>query len=161
RPQARHGPRLLAGLRARGRPDPVSRGVVGALELVAAHRAGRRPALSRSARADPRAQRRRRRRPAGVASAAPPAAVPGRPAGPDRNRRRALGPRSGPAVLGWHHVRGASGGDRRADRPPGVSAVVELRDRLRRYYTAYYRDTLGIPGWPTLVDLRQEEEAQE
>jgi len=26
-----------------------------------------------------------------------------------------------------------------------VSAVVELRDRLRRYYTAYYRDTLGIP----------------
>jgi 2-polyprenyl-3-methyl-5-hydroxy-6-metoxy-1,4-benzoquinol methylase len=42
-----------------------------------------------------------------------------------------------------------------------VSAVVELRDRLRRYYTAYYRDTLGIPGWPTLVDLRQEEEAQE
>jgi 2-polyprenyl-3-methyl-5-hydroxy-6-metoxy-1,4-benzoquinol methylase len=42
-----------------------------------------------------------------------------------------------------------------------VSADVELRDRLRRYYTAYYRDTLGIPGWPTLVDLRQEEEAQE
>jgi 2-polyprenyl-3-methyl-5-hydroxy-6-metoxy-1,4-benzoquinol methylase len=42
-----------------------------------------------------------------------------------------------------------------------VSAVVELRDRLRRYYTAYYRDTLGIPGWPTLVDLRQEEEVQE
>ena len=42
-----------------------------------------------------------------------------------------------------------------------MSAVVELRERLRRYYTAYYRDTLGIPGWPTLVDLRQEEEAQE
>ena len=42
-----------------------------------------------------------------------------------------------------------------------MSAVVELRERLRRYYTEYYRDTLGIPGWPTLVDLRQEEEAQE
>jgi 2-polyprenyl-3-methyl-5-hydroxy-6-metoxy-1,4-benzoquinol methylase len=38
---------------------------------------------------------------------------------------------------------------------------LELRERLRRYYTAYYRDTLGIPGWPTLVDLRETEERQE
>ena len=38
---------------------------------------------------------------------------------------------------------------------------MELRERLRRYYTAYYRDTLGIPGWPTLVDLREREETQE
>jgi 2-polyprenyl-3-methyl-5-hydroxy-6-metoxy-1,4-benzoquinol methylase len=39
-----------------------------------------------------------------------------------------------------------------------VSAAVELRDRLRRYYTAYYRDTLAIPDWATLVELREEEE---
>jgi 2-polyprenyl-3-methyl-5-hydroxy-6-metoxy-1,4-benzoquinol methylase len=39
-----------------------------------------------------------------------------------------------------------------------VSSAVELRERLRRYYTAYYRDTLGIPSWPTLVALREEEE---
>jgi len=38
---------------------------------------------------------------------------------------------------------------------------LELRERLRRYYTTYYRDTLGIPGWPTLVDLREREESQE
>lgn len=35
----------------------------------------------------------------------------------------------------------------------------ELRDRLERYYTAYYRDVLGIPGWAALVGLRQTEEA--
>jgi 2-polyprenyl-3-methyl-5-hydroxy-6-metoxy-1,4-benzoquinol methylase len=39
-----------------------------------------------------------------------------------------------------------------------VSEAVELRDRLRRYYTAYYRDTLGIPDWATLVELREAEE---
>jgi len=39
-----------------------------------------------------------------------------------------------------------------------VSTAVELRDRLRRYYTAYYRDTLAIPDWPTLVELREQEE---
>lgn len=39
-----------------------------------------------------------------------------------------------------------------------MSAAVELRDRLRRYYTAYYRDTLGIPDWATLVELREAEE---
>ena len=39
-----------------------------------------------------------------------------------------------------------------------MSAAVELRARLRRYYTAYYRDTLAIPGWATLVELREEEE---
>jgi SAM-dependent methyltransferase len=42
-----------------------------------------------------------------------------------------------------------------------VTVVVELRERLRRYYTAYYRDTLGIPDWATLVELRQREEQQE
>jgi SAM-dependent methyltransferase len=41
-----------------------------------------------------------------------------------------------------------------------VSSAVELRARLRRYYTAYYRDTLAIPDWATLVDLREEEEAR-
>jgi len=39
-----------------------------------------------------------------------------------------------------------------------VSSAVELRERLRRYYTAYYRDTLGIPSWAALVALREEEE---
>ena len=42
-----------------------------------------------------------------------------------------------------------------------MSEAVELRDRLRRYYTAYYRDTLGIPDWSTLVELREHEERQE
>ena len=35
---------------------------------------------------------------------------------------------------------------------------MELRERLGRYYTAYYRDTLGIPSWAALVALREEEE---
>ena len=39
-----------------------------------------------------------------------------------------------------------------------MSPAVELRERLRRYYTAYYRDTLGIPTWAALVALREEEE---
>lgn len=40
-----------------------------------------------------------------------------------------------------------------------MSAVL-LRERLRRYYTAYYRDTLAIPDWARLVDAREHEEAQ-
>ena len=35
---------------------------------------------------------------------------------------------------------------------------MELHERLRRYYTVYYRDTLAIPDWAALVDLRQVEE---
>jgi SAM-dependent methyltransferase len=42
-----------------------------------------------------------------------------------------------------------------------VSRPGELRDRLRRYYTTYYRDVLGIPDWAVLVDLREDEEHQE
>ena len=42
-----------------------------------------------------------------------------------------------------------------------MSRAVELRDRLRRYYTTYYRDVLGIPDWSVLVSLREEEERQE
>ncbi len=42
-----------------------------------------------------------------------------------------------------------------------MSRAVELRDRLRRYYTTYYRDVLGIPDWSVLVELREEEERQE
>jgi SAM-dependent methyltransferase len=34
----------------------------------------------------------------------------------------------------------------------------EIREPLRRYYTAYYRDTLAIPDWATLVELRLDEE---
>lgn len=37
----------------------------------------------------------------------------------------------------------------------------ELRESTDRYYTAYYRDTLGIPDWNALVRLRREEEIQE
>ena len=36
-----------------------------------------------------------------------------------------------------------------------------LSDRLRRYYTGYYRDALGIPDWTALVRLREDEAAQE
>ena len=42
-----------------------------------------------------------------------------------------------------------------------MSRAVELRDRLRRYYTTYYRDVLGIPDWAVLVGLREDEERQE
>jgi SAM-dependent methyltransferase len=37
---------------------------------------------------------------------------------------------------------------------------VDVQDRLRRYYTAYYRDTLALPDWATLVELRQDEESR-
>ena len=36
-----------------------------------------------------------------------------------------------------------------------------LTDRLRHYYTRYYRDVLGIPDWRALVRLRETEETQE
>jgi SAM-dependent methyltransferase len=36
-----------------------------------------------------------------------------------------------------------------------------LADRLRQYYTRYYRDVLGIPDWRALVRLREAEEMQE
>ncbi len=38
----------------------------------------------------------------------------------------------------------------RADKTATVPAE-DLRGRLRAYYTRYYRDTLGIPGWRDLV----------
>jgi len=42
-----------------------------------------------------------------------------------------------------------------------VSEAAELRESTDRYYTAYYRDTLGIPDWSALVELRRKEEIQE
>lgn len=36
-----------------------------------------------------------------------------------------------------------------------------LAERIRRYYTRYYRDTLGLPGWAGLVANRLTEEEQE
>jgi SAM-dependent methyltransferase len=42
-----------------------------------------------------------------------------------------------------------------------VSLDATLRARIRDYYTRYYRDTLGVRDWPGLVDLRENEEAQE
>ena len=38
--------------------------------------------------------------------------------------------------------------------------ATDVRELVRRYYTAYYRDTLAIPGWQALVALREEEEAR-
>src|SRR5207244_12808850 len=38
--------------------------------------------------------------------------------------------------------------------------ATDVRELVRRYYTAYYRDTLAIPGWQTLVALREEEETR-
>ena len=32
-----------------------------------------------------------------------------------------------------------------------MSRPAELRESTDRYYTAYYRDTLGIPDWSALV----------
>lgn len=42
-----------------------------------------------------------------------------------------------------------------------TTAGAELQERLRRYYTAYYRDTLGIPDWPALVEHREAEARHE
>lgn len=42
-----------------------------------------------------------------------------------------------------------------------MNGDAELRERLRRYYTAYYRDALGIPDWAALVATREHEEVQE
>jgi 2-polyprenyl-3-methyl-5-hydroxy-6-metoxy-1,4-benzoquinol methylase len=36
-----------------------------------------------------------------------------------------------------------------------------VAERLRRYYTRYYRDTLGLLGWAELVENRAAEEEQE
>src|SRR5438046_1585885 len=42
------------------------------------------------------------------------------------------------------------------------SPVAEaLRYRLERYYTRYYRDTLGIPGWRDIVAVRLADRAYE
>jgi SAM-dependent methyltransferase len=42
-----------------------------------------------------------------------------------------------------------------------VTDGAALRDRLRRYYTGYYRDVLGIPDWAALVRVREDEARQE
>lgn len=42
-----------------------------------------------------------------------------------------------------------------------MSQRTELHERLRLYYTTYYRDVLGIPSWRDLVAVRQSEERQE
>ena len=42
-----------------------------------------------------------------------------------------------------------------------MSRAAELHESTDRYYTAYYRDTLGIPDWSVLVQLRRQEEVQE
>ena len=36
-----------------------------------------------------------------------------------------------------------------------------VRSRLTQYYTRYYRDVLGIPGWRDLVAVRLREESYE
>jgi len=47
-----------------------------------------------------------------------------------------------------------------ADNTATVTAD-DLGDRLRAYYTRYYRDTLGIPGWRDLVQVRLADGAYE
>ena len=47
-----------------------------------------------------------------------------------------------------------------ADRT-AAAAADSLRDRLRVYYTRYYRDTLAIPGWRKLVQVRLADAAYE
>lgn len=42
-----------------------------------------------------------------------------------------------------------------------VVTAEPIAERLRRYYTRYYRDTLGIPSWADLVAVRIREEEQE
>jgi SAM-dependent methyltransferase len=37
----------------------------------------------------------------------------------------------------------------------------DCADRLRAYYTRYYRDTLGIPGWRDLVNVRLDDASYE
>ena len=44
---------------------------------------------------------------------------------------------------------------------PAVAWPEGLRARIRGYYTRYYRDALGIPGWDALVASRLDEESQE
>ncbi|HYB41612.1 MAG TPA: class I SAM-dependent methyltransferase, partial [Candidatus Methylomirabilis sp.] len=46
------------------------------------------------------------------------------------------------------------------DRAAAVLAA-PTEDRLRAYYTRYYRDTLGIPGWRDLVQVRLADGAYE
>src|SRR5947207_15635690 len=41
----------------------------------------------------------------------------------------------------------------RVDSPVPLAGH-DCADRLRAYYTRYYRDTLGIPGWQDLVNVR-------
>src|SRR5262249_27514575 len=41
------------------------------------------------------------------------------------------------------------------------AAAPLVRDRLRVYYTRYYRDTLGIPGWRDLVQVRLDDATHE
>src|SRR5262249_34315575 len=48
----------------------------------------------------------------------------------------------------------------RADSAAPVAGR-DCADRLRAYYTRYYRDTLGIPGWRDLVDVRLDDASYE
>ena len=80
---------------------------------------------------------------------------------PRPGRRAAVRARPLAAVLGRDHPGGAPGRRGRGRSAAAVSHAVLLRDRLRRYYTTYYRDVLGIPDWPVLVKLREVEEQQE
>lgn len=38
--------------------------------------------------------------------------------------------------------------------PPDQAGAAGVRERLARYYTRYYRDDLGLPGWQDLVAVR-------
>lgn len=44
---------------------------------------------------------------------------------------------------------------------PKPALPADVHARLEAYYTRYYRDTLGIPGWRDLVEVRLADEAYE
>jgi SAM-dependent methyltransferase len=49
-----------------------------------------------------------------------------------------------------------------SSRPPEVERPAPpVTERLRAYYTTYYRDALGIPGWRELVDVRLADDVYE
>jgi SAM-dependent methyltransferase len=56
----------------------------------------------------------------------------------------------------------SSGIDKTSSAAESVERVAAgVRERLRAYYTRYYRDTLGIPGWRDLVHVRLADAAYE
>src|SRR5262249_4849305 len=90
-----------------------------------------------------------------IATAMPTSSARWRPAGPPsaKSPRPSRPTTSRPGWPGPSSSRCSAVPDARLR--PDVSAALET------YYTRYYRDTLGIPGWRGLVDVRLDDEAYE